>query len=300
MMNEGGTEESESEEVTAWTIYRSDPVARCLMEQLALRKHTLAMAALAWSLTYLLVLPAVFGGLRSRGGYLGSVDDWHAQLLLLLVLPAACAFYLWQPRAIAGVYEAIPSRVPSEKVGRPYRRRTWYCLSLILAVAVVIFDLPKMMAEYGSWWMAHNWLTIAGREMGLAFAFYITSMMAWRQAIATVEWRHLLRPDSGATVMKAVSSYALSCALLLALVGLRLSIEGIELPQRAGTITPDYYVKITVYVAASLACFFAPMGSVRRSGLRMSLDRAITLLELLGIMAIPLLAFIVLKLALGG
>lgn len=282
------------------TVYQADPLARLLIERLSLRTHTVAIAALSWSFVYLFVLPAAFGGLRSADGYLGSLHDWHAQLLLLLVFPATCAFYLWQPDAIVGVHQAILSGDASRDGGRAYRGSTWWRLSLLLALAVVLFDVPKMAADRGSWWMVQNWLTIAGREASLSVAFYMVSMMAWRQLAATLEWRRLLEGPSADAAVKAVTKYGLSCAFLLALFGLRLSIEGIELPQRSGAITPDYYVKIAIYIAAGLACFFAPLGGVLRRGPRMSLDRLLTLLQLAGIMALPLLAFVVLKVALGG
>ncbi|HUV74080.1 MAG TPA: hypothetical protein VMW79_07215, partial [Anaerolineae bacterium] len=88
-------------------IYASDPLARLLMDRLGLRQHTMALIGLGWGVVYLFVLPAIFGSLGSRDGYLGSMADWHAQILLLLVFPLTCAFYVWQPRAIAGVYEAM-------------------------------------------------------------------------------------------------------------------------------------------------------------------------------------------------
>jgi len=298
-MNQGDkVEEHKIVHFPASVVYQSDPLARLLIERLKLRKHTAALAAVVWSLTFLFFLPAISGSLWSTEEYLGSLKDWHAQLLLLLVFPATCAFYVWQPSAIAGVYEAILSGHTSHDLGRPYRRGTWRYLSLLLALAVVLFDAPKMIASYGSWWMAHNYLTIAAREASLAVAFYMVSMIAWRQVIATVEWNRLLAKASSATMLRAVADYGLSCAFVLALFGLRLSAEGIELPQRAGAITPDFYVKIAIYIMASLACFFVPLGGLRREGIRISLFWVITLLRLAGIMALPLLAFVVLKLIL--
>ncbi|NIN98781.1 MAG: hypothetical protein GTO49_28170, partial [Anaerolineae bacterium] len=86
---------------------------------------------------------------------------------------------------------------------------------------------------------------------------------------------------------------------LLGLFGLRLSIEGIELPHRSGAFTPDYFVKIGLYVALSLACFFAPLYGVWRDGSRVSYDWLATLLQLSGIIALPLLGFVLLRVALG-
>ncbi len=298
MNKEDRPEKLKGNQSRAVMIYRADPLAWFLIGRLKLRKHTATLAGLVWSLTFLFFLPAISGSLWSSEGYLGSLKDWHAQLLLLLVFPATCAFYLWQPGAITGVYEVILSGNPAYDVGLPYRRRTWRYVSLLLALAVVLFDAPKMIANYGSWWMAHNYLTIAAREASLAVAFYMVSMIAWRQLITTVEWNRLLAKASSATMLRAVADYGLSCAFVLALFGLRLSAEGIELPQRAGAITPDYYVKIAIYITASLACFFAPIGRVRRQGIGSSRFWVITLLRLAGIMALPLLAFVVLKLIL--
>jgi hypothetical protein len=301
MDEEERAEELEAAQFPASRVYEVDPLARFLIERLGLGKYTAALAGLAWSLIYLLVFPFVFGELWTNGEYLGSLQDWHAQLLLLLVFPATCAFYLWQPRAIAHVYEAILSENPSHNVGRLYRKAIWWYLSFISALGIVLFDAPKRIADYGSWWMSQNWLTIAVREVSLAVAFYMISMIAWRQLIAIVEWNRLLGKPTTATALRAVTNYGLSCAFLLALLGLRLGVEAIELPQRPGTTTPDYYiycVKIAVYIVASLAFFYVPMARVRREELWSPALEPITLLKLLGIMTLPLLAFVALRLVL--
>jgi hypothetical protein len=298
MKKEQKAESFKIAQVAATTIYESDPVAHFLIERLRLRTHTAALAGLAWSLIYLFALPTVFGCLRSRGGYLGSLEDWHAQLMLLLVFPATCAFYVWQPRAIADVYEVILSEDPSHDTGRLHGSRAWLCLSLFVVLAVVLFDVPKMIAQHGSLWMADNYLMIAIREASLGVAFYMVSMMAWRQLVATVEWNGLLARRTTAPALRAVTNYGLTCVFLLAIFGLRLSVEGIELPQRAGAITPDFYAKIAIYVLASLACFFAPVGVARQRALRIYPFWVITLLRLAGTMALPLLGFVVLKLIL--
>ncbi len=281
------------------TIYEGDPLAKFLTNRLKMGSVTLALATIGWSIVYLFVWPSILGYQRSSGAYLGSLDDWHAQLLLLLVFPVTSAFYLWQPKAMARVYRAMLSGQSSPDVGRLYHKSAWRYLSIFFALAIVLFDVPKMVADYGSWWMAHNWLTIAGREGSLSVAFYMLSMMAWRQLVATQEWRRLLRRSWAPAGVRSATRYGLSCAFLLALFGLRLSIEGIELPQRSGALTPDYYVKIGLYVAATLTCFLAPICGVSRDRARVRLDWLGTLLELAGIMALPLLGFVLLRVALG-
>jgi hypothetical protein len=273
---------------------------RLLAGRLGLRGHTVALIGLGWGLIYVFVLPALFGSLWSRDGYLGSLDDWHARILLLLVFPATCAFYVWQPGAIARVYRAMGLQGRSAEAGKAYSKRLWLGLSIVAAVAIVCFDTPKMIAHYGSWWMVDNWLTIWGREASLAAAFYMLSMMAWRQVVSTVQWRRSFASPSPVLGLRAASVYQLSLALLVALLGLRLSIEGIELPQRAGAITPDYYAKVAAYTIASLVCFFTPTWrGFRREGVP-RVDHLVVWLELAGIIALPLLAFIILRLALGA
>jgi hypothetical protein len=288
-----------SGELESRMIYGGDPLARLLIDRLGFNEFTVALAAVGWSAVYLFVLPAIFGTLHSRGEYLGSLDDWHAQILLLLILPATCMFYVWQPRAIAGVYRAmVPGGQPLHG-GRTYRHRLWLALSVAMAVAIVVFDAPKMAATYGSWWMPHNWLTILGREAGLAVAFYILSAMTWRQFVATREWRQLLAGPFSTVGLRAVSTYGLSWSMLLALLALRLSIEAIELPERAGAITPDYYAKVAAYVVASVGFFCAPLWGAFGRDTEASSHRIMMWLELAGILALPLLGFLVLKLLLG-
>jgi len=294
-----GTKSRMESESVERLVYGGDPLAWLLLDRFHVRPHTAALLALGWSAVYLFLLPAFFGSLHGREGYLGSVDDWHAQLLLLLVFPATCAFYVWQPRAIASVYEAVGLKVGALGPGSTYRSRLWPCLSIMAALTVVVFDSPKMVTSYGSWWMTQNWLTILGREASLAIAFYILSMMAWRQFVSTVLWRRLLAGPPSVMGLKAASSYQLSWALLLAVLGLRLSVEAIELPQRAGIITPDYYVKVAVYTVGSLLCFFTPIWGALRKGEGILPGQLLVWLELAGIVALPLLGFVVLKLVLG-
>ncbi len=294
-----GTKKQEAAESVERAIYDGDPLVRLLVDKLGMRAHTLALAALAWGVVYLFVLPAVFGSLHSKEGYLGSLEDWHAQLLLLLVFPATCAFYVWQPKAIAGVYQAMGLQGRSAEAGKAYSSRLWLGLSIVAAVAIVFFDTPKMIAHYESWWMVDNWLAFCGREASLAAAFYILSMIAWRQVVSTLQWRRSFASPSPVMGLKAASAYQLSLALLLALLGLRLSIEAIELPQRAGTITPDYYLKVAAYLVVSVLCFYAPIwGALRKEG-STPLDQVVVWLKLAGIVALPLLGFVVLRLALG-
>lgn len=299
MSSVNGERLQKNPETTDRAIYGADPLARLLVEKLGMRAHTLALAALAWGVVYLLVLPAIFGSLHSREGYLGSLEDWHAQLLLLLVFPATCAFYVWQPRGIAGVYEAMCLQGRSTEVGKPYRSRVWLWISLGAVVGIVVFDSPKMVASYGSWWMVQNWLTILGREASLALSFYMLSMIAGRQFVATLDWRRRFAGPSLPTALKAATAYQLRWAFLLALLGLRLSVEAIELPQRAGTITPDYYLKVTAYLVVSVLCFYAPIWGALRKGGSTPLDQVVIGLKLAGVVALPLLGFVVLRLVLG-
>jgi len=294
-----GAKKQEASEPVERAIYDGDPLVRLLAGRLGLRGRTMALIGLGWGLVYLFVLPTLFGSLRSRGGYLGSLDDWHAQILLLLVFPATCAFYVWQPKAIAGVYRAMGLQGRSAEAGKAYGRRLWLGLSIVAAIAIVLFDGPKMIAHYGSWWMVDNWLTICGREGSLAAAFYILSMMAWRQVVSTLQWRRSFAGPSPVLGLKAASAYQLSLALLLALLGLRLSIEGIELPHRVGAITPDYYLKIAAYIIASLLCLFTPLWGTFRRGSMSRVGRLGVWLVWAGIAALPLPAFVLLKLVLG-
>jgi len=287
------------ERVTERAIYSVDPLARLLLDRLGIGPYVMASVALVWGVVFLLVIPATCGCLRSQDGHLGSLEDWHAQLLLLLVFPAACAFYVWQPQAIARVYEAMHVRQRLVDGIGGYRHRVWLWLSIALGIGIVLFDSPKMVANYGSWWMNQNWLAILGREASLAFAFYVLSMMAWRQFVATLEWRRLLPSQTTETGLRAASTYGLSWAFFVALLGLRLSIEAIELPRRAGSITPDYYAKVAAYVIASVGFFCAPMWGALGKDTEFPGHQLRIWLELAGIVALPLLGFLVLRLALG-
>jgi hypothetical protein len=83
------------------------------------------------------------------------------------------------------------------------------------------------------------------------------------------------------------------------LLGLRLSVEGIELPHRVGSITPDYYFKIGAYILLSLLCFFSPLwGAFSRGGMS-RVRRLVLWLAWAAIAALPLPAFVLLRLAVG-
>jgi hypothetical protein len=281
-------------------VYSADPLARVLLDRLCLGPGRMALAALSWGVLYVLVLPAMFGGLRSGGGYLGSLGDWHAQLLLFLVFPAACAFYVWQPKGIAGVYRAMNLRWGLLEVGSDYRRRVWHVLAGCVAIAVVLFDTPKMVVGYGSWWMTENWISIVGREASLGLAFYMMGIMAGRQFVASLEWRRILSTSFAASGVRAASIYGMSWTLLMALLGLRLSVEAIELPRRVGAITPDYYAKIALYFVLGVFCFWFPLSGYLRKDHGLSLNWLATGLEVVGILSLPLLSFFALRFLLGA
>jgi hypothetical protein len=277
-----------------------DPLARLLVARLGIKAPALAVLALAWGAVYLFVLPAISGGLRSRSGYLGSLGDWHAQLLLLVVFPITSAFYAWQLRGIASVYEAMCLKDRLTEFGEAYRSRLWLWVCLGAAVGIVIFDSPKMIAGYGSWWMAHNWFAILGREASLALAFYMLTMMAGRQLVATLHWRRVLSGPASSGGLEATVRYQLRFVSLLPVLGLRFSVEAIELPQRAGAITPDYYLKVAAYLVVSALCFYAPIWSALRSERSAALNNAAVSLQFAGIAALPLLGYFVLAFVVGA
>jgi len=299
-MEQEGTTQRADAELVQRALHDGDPLVRLLVGRLGLRGPTVALIAAGWAVVYILVLSSLFGSLWSREGYLGSLQDWHAQLLLVLVFPVTCAFYVWQPGAIARVYQAMGLQGTSAEAGKAYSSRVWLALSLVAAVAIVLFDTPKMIAHYGSWWMVENWLTLCGREASLAAAFYMLSMIASRQVVSTVQWRRSFATPEPVRGLKAASFYQLSSALLLGLLGLRLSVEGIELPHRVGSITPDYYLKIGAYVVLSLLCFLTPLwGAFRRGGMS-RVQRLAPCLAWAAIAALPLPAFLLLRMAVGS
>ena len=299
-LNTDARERWPSSPVTSDGVVRGvDPLAR-LLARLGMKAPALALVALAWGAVYLFVLPAIAGALRSRIGYLGSLGDWHAQLLLLVVFPVTCAFYAWQPRGIASVYEAVCVKDRPTEFGKAYRSRMWLWASFGAAVGIVIFDSPKMIAGYGSWWMTHNWLAILGREASLALAFYMLTMMAGRQLVATLHWRRVLSGSASSRGLVATVGYQLRFIFLLPVLGLRFSVEAIELPQRAGAITPDYYLKVAAYVVVSALCFYAPIWSALRRERCTALNSAAVSLQFAGVVALPVLGYVILRLVLGA
>lgn len=244
-------------------IYGADPLARFLLERLSRNPHLLALCAWGLGLFYLLPLAAAHGRLQNQGGSLGSLQDWHAQILLLVVAPALWAFYLWQPRAMAAVYFELGTRP-----GPVFARSILPLAPGAFAAGVVLFDLPKMMATYSSWWATAGPSTIALREILLGLSFYMLAWAALRHWMAAVEWNrslsHVRLGPLHEPLRRALWSYCTISVLVLALVGIRLSIEAIELPTRSGSITPDYYAKIALYLLTAGATFFLPFWGVWR------------------------------------
>ncbi|MBI3287696.1 MAG: hypothetical protein HYZ68_06585 [Chloroflexi bacterium] len=273
-------------------IYGADPLARFLLARLGGNPHLLALCAWGLGLFYLLPLAAVHGRLQNQGGSLGSLQDWHAQILLLVVAPTLWAFYLWQPRAMAAVYFELGT-LP----GPVFARSLLPLVAGAFAVGVVLFDLQKMIVTYGSWWATASPSTIALRELSLALSFYMLAWAALRHGLAAGEWNRSLNREALGLIdqplRRAVWSYCTISALVVALVGVRLSIEAIELPTRAGSITPDYYAKILFYVLAAGASFFVPFRGVWRQ-----LDgfkaRTLPMLVMAIIAALPLPLFFLL------
>lgn len=221
-----------------------DPLAPFLGARLKLSPLSAALVGLALGL-FLILLPATFGFLHTPApGRLGSLDDWHTQVLVLIVAPSIWAFYLWQPQTLRNFRdEYIPA--------------SWR-LSALIAIGAVIYDMPEMFTTYGQWWAAANPLIIAFREALLFLNGYM---------LASIAQRHLRfsrgRPEpttnSNREQVVAIERYYLGGAILWGILGSRLSIEVIELPVRAGSITPDFYLKATLYLILALLLFIAPL-----------------------------------------
>lgn len=219
-----------------------DPLARFLVARLKLTPLRAALVAMALGLFYLF-LPATFGFLRTTApGQLGSLDDWHSQVLLLFVAPAIWYFYFWQPQAL------------STAVG--FAVKTPRALPIVLGSAAVLFDLMEVPAYYGRLWAMANPLMIALREVAVLVTGYMLAALALHHLLLAVATRsHTLKR----TNEYLLERYSLSAVLLWAILGTRLSTEVIELPARAGSITPDFYFKVGAYILLALLIFFAPL-----------------------------------------
>lgn len=219
-----------------------DPLARFLIARLKL--NPLRAIPIAWALgLFFLLLPTAFGFLRTTApGRLGSLDDWHTQLQVLVMAPAIWALYLWR-------YQALAKFQP-----RPLHA-SWR-ISLVLALGAVVFDLPEMVTTYGRWWATAHPLIIATREALLLVNAYM---------LAAIAQRHLQLSFAGQAVVNdpqtssQLERYYLVGALLWGILGSRLSIEVIELPARAGSIPPDFYLKVSIYLLLALVLFVTPL-----------------------------------------
>lgn len=221
-----------------------DPLAPFLGARLKLSPLSAALVGLALGL-FLILLPATFGFLHTPApGRLGSLDDWHTQVLVLIVAPSIWAFYLWQPQTLRNFRdEYIPA--------------SWR-LSALIAIGAVIYDMPEMFTTYGQWWAAANPLIIAFREALLFLNGYMLATIAQRHL--HISWGRQ-EPMANADREQSVGleRYYLGGAVLWGILGSRLSIEVIELPARAGGITPDFYLKTLLYLLLALALFIAPL-----------------------------------------
>lgn len=226
------------------SAYGSDPLARLLVVGLRLGPFQGGVAAFLLGLFYLF-LAAPFGFLQTTApGQLGSLEDWHSQVLLLVVAPAICYFYLWQPLALAQV-SAIPNR-------------NFWPVAVLLALLGLAHDLPEVYALSGKLWAAANPLMTALREALLIIASYMLAMIALRhlQASFPIGERNSIFSED---VSRQIEGYGLTAVFLWAIIGTRLSIEAIELPARSGSITPDFYLKVFLYFVAAAAILFLPL-----------------------------------------
>ncbi len=259
-------------------MLRGDPLAGALAK-FRLRPAGVGLIVLAYGLVHGLLLPFLYGHLRTQAGVEGALDDWPYLVIMLVMVPLLAAYYAWQPRTIQAVFDGIgnllggspAARRRVAELMRPLGWWGWVWLAgVVAAIQVVGFfnDLSRMTTPI---WLTANQIMIASAQPLRFIGFYCIVFILIRQIITLVSLNRFfaefsveiapLHPDR-AGGLRVLGDYVLSGAGILAIVGLYFGMTLLRGQTNPEVLTPEYYTEVTFYLAAVPVVFVLPLWTV--------------------------------------
>lgn len=176
--------------ITPKDVIGKDPLGRFLF-RLKLAPWQAALLSFSIFLMYMFALPAYFGTLLPRDGLdRSSIVDRVNIVGFLMIHPVVMFFYVWQPRAMAGLYHIVLPLVPVDKhagvlrVSRILHATSRYWLfGALVGGAVMYLGFSYVSSYIGVRWYSSNWFMAVFLQLSRFLLFYL---------IIVVLARHLL------------------------------------------------------------------------------------------------------------
>ena len=255
-------------------IIGSDPLGH-LLRRLRLSPLRFAMIFFLAGVVYVGGLAAASGYLLPRPGIVASQSDLFNQLNFFIIFPAVAFYYLWQPTAIARVYEAIRNMTPKKveaalwsEIRRTNAHPGWWQAGVLLALLGMIAGAYDNASRLGVWWYAANGLMVVILQVFRGLIFFMLIVITARHFATTLGLNRcyqqfeipltILPASSGG--IRAVGRYALSFTVLLAIIGLNIGLAPI-LSTRLGE---DYPFQVAAYFLLGPAGFVLPVWQAHR------------------------------------
>jgi hypothetical protein len=240
------------------------------------------------------LLPMLLGHWRNPALALDAARDWPYQVVFLVSLPLQCVYYAWQPRSIQAVYDAFAQRLRLDPAARaraaglvhPLAWPVWQWLALGIGLwqgVVWVGQLGRMQAS--TWLTAHPALLYAAQPLRF-LAFYTLLLIVGRLVIVMIGLNRFfgqhpveiapLHPDQ-AGGLRMLGDYVLHNGLLVAIIGLNVSMTALRGRLVPEFLTGQYYVELALFCLLAPAVLIVPLWSVHR---RMLAARAALLAEI--------------------
>jgi hypothetical protein len=258
-------------------IQLGDPLARAIARLHFPPFLVAALVAIAGAV-HALILPAVFGHLRTVNGIPGSLDDWPALVIHLVTVPLIMGYYAWQPAIIETMYNGLVARMgqkpaPAAFVAvilRPLAWRVWVVIAILVGALECLSWISDIRYLASPIWQTANWLMIISYQPLRFITFYALVFILLRQIVVmiglirffgefTVEIQPL-HPDR-AGGLRVLGDYVLTNGMLIAMLGLILGMDILRGLANSAMLTPEIYLELGLYFVVAPMAFFLPLWS---------------------------------------
>jgi hypothetical protein len=241
------------------------------LAHLGLKPWQAGLLSLAFFLAYQFILPAYFGVLFPREGLeRSSIVDRVNQIGFLLIHPAVMYFFVWQTRAIAGLYRLVLPLSPASmrdgflRAARMAHSTSRHWLLGILAGGIVAGLGVVYGREYfGIRWYSINLLMAILLQFSRFLLFYLVVNILVRHLIAAFNlnriYRHIKLPvligsSKYEASFDAITRYGLSFAGIGGVLGIFIAMRFIV----SGPAFPEDAIYLAAYMILIPLAFSLP------------------------------------------
>jgi hypothetical protein len=249
-----------------------DPLVQ-LFARWRLKPYAVCLIVALYGALHALVLPALFGHLRTAGGVVGVVDDWPNLVIILLLLPFVLGYYAWQPAIIQTLYDGIAHRAAHNPAAapraaallRPLGWPLWTVIGCTVGALECVWWIAAIRGLTLLSWQNVNWVMAASLLPLRFIIFYALVFMLVRQLTVLFGLNQFfiefsveiqpLHPDR-AGGLRMLGDYVFTNGLVVAIVGLILGMELLRVRADVAVVTPELYGELALYFLAAPTVFF--------------------------------------------